>query len=75
MKTMPAGNSKTHYLALIDQVSQTHETLVSTKYGKPKAKLVPVEATNDHKEKPLKGMATFIGDIISPIDEEWEAEK
>jgi len=75
MKTIPAGNFKTHCLALIDQVSQTHETVVITKYGKPKAKLVPVETATDHKEKPLKGMATFIGDIISPIDEKWETEK
>lgn len=38
-------------------------------------KIIPFETTKNIEHKPLKRAATFIGDIISPIDEEWEANK
>ena len=74
MKTMAAGKFKAQCLALIDQVAQNHETLVITKYGKPLVKVVPF-TQKDLETKPLKGLATYIGDIVSPIDEAWEADQ
>ena len=75
MKTMAAGKFKAQCLALIDQVAQNHETLVITKYGKPLVKVVPFTPEKDLETKPLKGLATYIGDIVSPIDEAWEADQ
>jgi len=54
--------------------AQSHEPIIITKRGKPLAKLVPVEE-KDVEEKPLKGKAIYIGEIISPIDETWDAAK
>ena len=73
MKTIQAGKFKAQCLALLDQVAQTNETLVITKHGKPVAKLLPFDTGKEGPETPLKGLATFVGDIISPIDDEWEA--
>ena len=75
MKTIQAGKFKAQCLALLDEVAQTNETLVITKHGKPVAKLLPFDTDKEGAETPLKGLATFIGDIISPIDDEWEAVK
>lgn len=74
MKTVSAGVFKTHCLALITEVAQSRESVVVTKYGKPVAKLVPFDSSKDIDEKPLRGSVTFLGDVISPIDEEWQAE-
>ncbi|MFQ5606203.1 MAG: type II toxin-antitoxin system Phd/YefM family antitoxin [bacterium] len=75
MKTLAASKFKAQCLALIDSVAQNREPIVITKHGKPLVKVVPIDTTKDLKEKPLKGMATYIGDIVSPIDEEWEVMK
>lgn len=73
MKSIQAGKFKAKCLALIDEVAQTNEPLVITKHGRPVAKLLPFDHKKDIMDTPLKGLATFVGDIIAPIDEEWEA--
>ena len=75
MKTIQAGKFKAQCLVLLDEVAQTHEHLVITKHGKPVAKLVPYDTEKDSTETPLRGLATFVGDIISPIEDEWEANR
>ena len=75
MKTLAAAKFKAQCLALIDSVAQNHEPIIITKYGKPMVKVVPINEKKDLNRKPLKGAATYIGDIVSPIDEEWEAAK
>lgn len=73
MRTIQAGNFKANCLALLDEIARTHEPMVITKHGKPVAKLVPFDVRKDANDAPLIGLATFVGDIFSPIDEEWEA--
>ena len=75
MKTVAAGEFKAKCLALIDKVAQSHEVLVVTKYGKPMVKIAAFEDSKENGAKPLEGLATIIGDVVSPIDEDWEAEK
>lgn len=75
MKTLAAAKFKAQCLALIDDVAQNREPIIVTKYGKPLVKVVPIDINKDINKKPLKGAATYIGDIVSPIDEEWEAMK
>ncbi len=72
MIKLAAGKFKAQCLALIDTVAQTHEPIIITKYGKPLVKVVPLDSEKV-AYKPLKGAATFVGDIISPIDEKWSA--
>jgi len=75
MLTLAVGKFKAQCLALIKHVAQSHEPIVITKHGKPMVKVVPIDQKKDNNDKPLKNAATFIGDIVSPIDEEWEALK
>ena len=74
MKVVPAGKFKTHCLALLDEVGQTHETIVVTKYGKPVARVVPY-TLSESAENPLKNSVVFEEDLVSPIDVEWDALK
>lgn len=73
MKTIPAAKFKAKCLALLDDVAQSHDPLIVTKHGKPVAKIIPVGPKSDIENKPLKGCITYIGDILSPIDEDWDA--
>lgn len=75
MQSIAAGQFKAKCLALIDEVSQTNESIIITKHGKPLAKLVPFDSSKKHYDKPLKNKVTFVSDIISPIDVDWEANK
>ena len=74
--TMPAGEFKARCLAVMDQVRETGEEVIITKHGKPVAKLVPViEQDSPPLFGRLKGWVTYEGDVMSPIDVEWEANR
>lgn len=70
MKTMAAGNFKTHCLSVIDEVHDRHEEVIITKHGKPMAKLVPLEEPGDIFGC-MKGQ--ILGDLVEPVitPEEW----
>ncbi len=69
-----ATEFKAKCLKLMDEVQKTHDPVIITKRGKPVAKLVPVEP-----EEPeswfgyMAGTIEITGDIMAPIDEDWEA--
>ena len=76
--SVPAGVFKATCLELMDRVKERREEIVITKYGKPVAKLVPVadeDAVRRMARGWMKGTVLWYGDVISPIDVEWEAMK
>jgi prevent-host-death family protein len=75
-RTIAAGEFKAKCLKLLDQVAETGQPLVITKFGKPVAQLVPVEeAKNFDLFGAMRGSVIWEGDIISPLDVEWDAMK
>jgi len=72
-QTIKASEFKAKCLKLMDEVSETGQEIIITKNGKPVGKLVP------YRQKPKtlfgahKDEITIQGDIISPLDIEWEA--
>ena len=73
--TIAAGEFKAKCLKLLDEVSAKRETLVITKHGKAVAQLVPVPITDGDLVGSMRGSVLWEGDIISPLDAEWEAMK
>lgn len=74
-RIVKASEFKAKCLALLDEVERTGDRLVITKKGRAVAELVPHRSP---KRSPLgiwKGRVTIKGDIISPLDIEWEALK
>jgi len=71
-----AGEFKAKCLSLMDKAKEGHEEIIITKYSKPVARLLPFE---EKPEKPLfgylKGSVVIEGDIISSLEEKWDAEK
>jgi prevent-host-death family protein len=72
--TIAAGEFKAKCLKLLDEVEQKRHTLVITKRGRPVAKLSPVPQQGDFVGS-MRGTGEILGDIISPIEVEWEAMK
>jgi prevent-host-death family protein len=66
--TMPAAKFKANVLKVLDKVARTGRGVTVTKHGKPVARVEPVRAPRS-----LKGSVLYEGDLISPIDVEWEA--
>jgi len=70
-RTISAAEFKARCLALLDEVSATHETLIVTKRGKPVAKVVGINTSSTRRG--LRGSVRIKGDIVASIDEGWDA--
>lgn len=72
MQTIKASEFKAKCLALMDQVAKTGDEILITKNGVPVSKLTPVTK----KPKTLFGLQKnqlkITGDIIKPLDNEWD---
>lgn len=75
-RVIKASEFKAKCLALLDEVERTGNVLVVTKRGKAIAEIRAHQPTA--KPSPFgiwKGKTEILGDIVSPIDVEWEALK
>ena len=76
MQTIQASEFKAKCLALMDTVSSTGEPLLITKNGKPVAELHPPRSARPKSPFGLHiGTIEIKGNIISPIEVKWEADK
>ena len=73
MKTVPAAEFKAHCLSLLEKVRKTSQAIVVTKHGKPVACVQPYIPPRCGRRHLLRGSVLFEGDLVSPIDVEWEA--
>ncbi|HEY9786925.1 MAG TPA: type II toxin-antitoxin system Phd/YefM family antitoxin [Candidatus Obscuribacterales bacterium] len=68
-----AGEFKAKCLQLMDEVGKSRKPIVITKRGKPIAKLVPCDDEPETLFGCMKGSVKAYGNIVDPIDVEWEA--
>lgn len=68
-----AGEFKAKCLQLMDEVQKQRKQIIITKRGKPVAKLVPCEDQPKTLFGYMRGSVKYYGNIIDPIDVEWEA--
>lgn len=73
-RAIAASTFRANCLKLIDEVAETGEEIMITKHGQPAAKLVPHAPKRRAPFGRDKHLVRFIGDIITPLDVEWEAE-
>ena len=77
MFVISATEFKAKCLHLLDQVAATGERIQVTKRGKVVAELGPAHSIEGRYAKPgfANGEWTITGDIMAPIDIEWDAMK
>ena len=73
-RTVKASEFKATCLRLMDEVAESGEEIVITKNGRPTARLLPYRKRFGDWFGADRDRIEIIGDIISPIDLEWEAE-
>jgi prevent-host-death family protein len=76
-RTIPAGEFKAKCLKLMDEVAETREPIIITKFGKPVAQMIPIEEKRVELFGAMRGTVLWEGDIISPLGEDawgWFAE-
>ena len=74
-KTMSAAEFKAKCLDVLDQVARRHEPVIVTKRGKAVAQVVPIIKRPKQLWGAMKGEIRVTGDIVRPLDVEWEAMK
>jgi prevent-host-death family protein len=67
MRTISAGDFKTHCLRIMEEVRRRRETVVITKRGVPVAKVVPAEEPGKDVFGCMAGTAEITGDIERPV--------
>jgi len=72
---MPAGLFKARCLELMDRVEAEGGEIVITKYGRPVAKLVAASPSAAQGFGALGGTVQSYGDLVSPVDEPWDADR
>lgn len=75
IRSIKASEFKAKCLSLMDEVARTGVAVVITKNGKPIAELGPHRPRTQNARGILKDELFIVGDIISPIDVEWDALK
>ena len=73
-RTVEASEFEAKCLNLMDEVAENGGAIVITKRGKPVAKLTAFGERPKSLYGLGRGRMKITGDIISPIDVEWEAQ-
>ena len=74
VRVVKASEFKAKCLRLMDEVAASGEEIIITKRGRPVSRLAP------YRERPKslfgidRGRIEILGDIVAPLEEEWEAE-
>lgn len=73
---IPVTQFKAHCLAILDTVQRKRIAVIISKHGKPFAKVVPMDTDPvPSLYGSMKGTVRRMGDIMSPIEDEWDAAK
>lgn len=75
MHVVKASEFKAKCLALMDEVARTGKPVLVTKHGKPVAELRAHRPPTKSARGVWKDRLIVKGDIISPVDVEWDALK
>lgn len=72
-KYIQAGKFKVKCLKIMDSVKKNHKEIIITKHSLPIVRLCPIENASTELFGKLAGTIHIKSDIITPIDEKWDA--
>lgn len=74
LEHIPAGKFKAHCLKIMDEVHFSHQKIIVTKHNVPVVQIVPIDPPSSSLIGWMQGTVHLNEDIISPIDEKWNAD-
>jgi prevent-host-death family protein len=82
MTILALSNFKSHCSKAINSMQNSNKPIVLTKHGEPVAKVIPLHGKKKQKKLKkdeffgmFKGRFEIVGDIMSPLDVEWDVQK
>jgi antitoxin (DNA-binding transcriptional repressor) of toxin-antitoxin stability system len=75
MRAVDIGLFEHLFEELIDEVAKSGEPVAITKDGEPMAKLAPFAPVRQSLWGAHKGQIEILGDLLAPIDVEWDADR
>ena len=73
MKSIAIGQFKAKCLGVLEQVRSQRTGIIITKRGVPIAQVLPLLREQKSVREELRGTILFEKDIVSPLEEPWEA--
>ena len=70
-RTIKASEFKAKCLSLMDEVAESGEEIIITKYGRPVSRLTPYRARDGLTFGRNREIIKIHGDIVSPMPAEW----
>ena len=74
VRTIKSSEFKSKCLKLMDEVADSGVEIVITKKGRPVSRLVPYRGQEPGMFGRDRGKIRIVGDIVEPIDVQWNAE-
>lgn len=71
---MSTSELKTRCAKVIDDVVRKRRPVIVTKRGRPVARIVPIEQPSSTVFGFAKGTIRVLGDIVEPVEVEWESQ-
>lgn len=71
VRTVSASEFEDRCLSLIDEVVQTGDELIITQDGRPISRVTPYRPTRANWFGADRGRYKIVGDIVSPMPDEW----
>ena len=75
VRVIKASEFKAKCLKLMDEVADTGHEVIISKNGRLLARLVPYRKRPETLFGVDRGRIEILGDIVEPLDVEWEAER
>lgn len=75
MRTVKASEFKAKCLQLMEEVTESGESIVITKHGRAMSVLGPYRDRSSSLFGRHRGTMAIRGDIIVPLDDPWDAER
>lgn len=75
MKEVAISEFKSHCLEILNNLEKSQSSIIITKRNKPIATVSAFSKTQPSLFGMLKNKAEIKGDIVSSLNEEWEADK
>ncbi len=75
MRMVKASEFKAKCLKLMDEVAESGEEIVITKNGRPVTRLLPYRTPVASLFGAHRGRIHSTGDVVSPVEESWDADR
>lgn len=78
-KTVAVAEFEAHPVELLNEVAESHEEIVIVEDGKPRGRLVPALSIEERRRPALEELrkipVRIVGDIVEPLDDDWDVMK